>query len=66
MAMGVSAVKIQALNWISFITRNLLPVTLGNIIGGGFFVGMMYWLSFLYKGGRKPADAAPNDERPIQ
>ncbi|WP_394247303.1 formate transporter FocA [Vibrio profundi] len=35
------------LNMIDFITNNLLPVTLGNIIGGGIFVGMWYWLIYL-------------------
>lgn len=30
------------LTWIGFITKNLLPVTLGNIIGGGFFVAALY------------------------
>lgn len=28
----------------AFIIKNLLPVTIGNIIGGSGFVGMMYWL----------------------
>lgn len=27
-----------------FIFNNLIPVTLGNIIGGGFLVGMTYWV----------------------
>ncbi|MGB9880701.1 MAG: formate/nitrite transporter family protein [Anaerolineae bacterium] len=36
-------------NWVNFFTANLLPVTIGNIIGGGFFVGTIYW--WLY--GRK-------------
>jgi formate/nitrite transporter FocA (FNT family) len=25
--------------------KNLLPVTLGNIVGGSLFVGMIYWLA---------------------
>ncbi len=31
----------------NFVINNLIPVTLGNIIGGGFFVGMWYWLIYL-------------------
>ena len=31
----------------SFLLGNLLPVTLGNIIGGGFFVGAVYWFVYL-------------------
>jgi formate transporter len=29
------------------IFSNLLPVTLGNIVGGSVFVGLVYWLAFL-------------------
>jgi formate/nitrite transporter len=36
-----------SLSWGSFLYRNLLPVTIGNIIGGGFFVGMSYWGAYL-------------------
>lgn len=35
------------LNMMGFLMNNLLPVTLGNIIGGGIFVGMWYWLIYL-------------------
>jgi len=34
-----------------FLAKNLLPVTLGNIVGGALFVGLLYWWLF-----RKPAD----------
>jgi len=34
-------------NWAGFLYRNLLPVTIGNIIGGGLFVGMSYWGAYL-------------------
>jgi formate/nitrite transporter len=29
--------------WGQFFINNLLPVTLGNIVGGAFFVGFIYW-----------------------
>ncbi|HII07763.1 MAG TPA: formate/nitrite transporter family protein [Methanotrichaceae archaeon] len=29
--------------WAQFFTVNLIPVTLGNIVGGGLFVGAVYW-----------------------
>ena len=35
------------LNWFGFIVRNLLPVTLGNIVGGSILVGLAYWSVFL-------------------
>ncbi|MFP4562311.1 MAG: formate/nitrite family transporter [Spirochaetia bacterium] len=36
-----------ALNVGSFIVRNLIPVTIGNIIGGVVFVGMSYYSAYL-------------------
>jgi formate/nitrite transporter len=35
------------LTWGGFIFRNLVPVTIGNIIGGAFFVGCLYWLVYV-------------------
>ena len=32
--------------WINMWTVNLIPVTLGNIVGGMFFVGVLYWVAF--------------------
>jgi len=37
--------------WLRFLYGNLLPVTLGNIVGGALFVGGVYWLIYLKKGG---------------
>jgi formate/nitrite transporter len=42
-----SGIDPYSLSWGSFLYRNLLPVTIGNIIGGGFFVGMGYWGAYL-------------------
>jgi formate/nitrite transporter len=44
---NVPGVDPNILGWINFLWRNLLPVTIGNIIGGGVFVGMSYWGAFL-------------------
>ena len=35
------------LTWSNFLAGNLLPVTLGNIIGGGLMVGLIYWFVYL-------------------
>jgi len=40
---------VNSLTWSSFIVKNLIPVTLGNIIGGAFFVGGVYYLAYLRK-----------------
>jgi formate/nitrite transporter len=33
-------------NWIAMWTNNVIVVTLGNIVGGLFFVGVIYWVAF--------------------
>jgi formate transporter FocA len=40
-----------ALTWSGFFINNLVPVTIGNIIGGGIMVGLVYW--FVYLKGKK-------------
>jgi len=35
-----------SLTWTGFV-QNLIPVTIGNIIGGAFFVGILYWYVYL-------------------
>ena len=37
----------NGLNWGMFFYKNLLPVTLGNICGGGIIVGIGYWFIYL-------------------
>jgi formate/nitrite transporter len=32
--------------WVNMWTANIIPVTLGNIVGGLFFVGIIYWVAF--------------------
>jgi formate/nitrite transporter len=38
---------LSTLTWVNFLWKNLLPVTIGNIIGGAVFVGMSYWGAYL-------------------
>ncbi|MBT8494573.1 MAG: formate/nitrite transporter [Deltaproteobacteria bacterium] len=35
------------LSWASFLVDNLLPVTLGNVLGGAVLVGVVYWFVYL-------------------
>jgi formate/nitrite transporter len=35
-----------SLNWVSMWTSNLVIVTIGNIVGALFFVGVLYWVAF--------------------
>jgi formate/nitrite transporter len=38
---------LELLTWKSFVFNNLIPVTLGNIIGGVVFVAVIYWAIYL-------------------
>lgn len=42
-------VDVSGLTWGSFLLKNLLPVTLGNIVGGSLLVGLIYWTLYLKK-----------------
>jgi formate transporter len=46
-AIGQSPANYSQLTWTNFLTANLLPVTIGNIIGGVGMVGLVYWFVFL-------------------
>lgn len=38
---------LDALTWQAFFVNNLIPVTIGNIIGGAVLVAAIYWVVFL-------------------
>ncbi len=42
------------LTWANFFLKNLLPVTIGNIIGGAVLVGLAYWFIYLRSSQAKP------------
>lgn len=46
-AIGHSASEFADLNIMNFLINNLIPVTIGNIIGGGVIVGLMHWMIYL-------------------
>jgi formate transporter len=35
------------LTWNAFLADNLLPVTIGNVLGGSVMVGLVYWLVYV-------------------
>ncbi|QHM70470.1 formate transporter FocA [Mixta intestinalis] len=49
-ATGATADQFSHLTLSHFITDNLIPVTIGNIIGGGLLVGLTYWVIYLRGG----------------
>jgi formate/nitrite transporter len=46
---GISpeGLDMSTLTWSAFVLKNLIPVTIGNIIGGAVFVGLGYWGAYL-------------------
>ncbi len=44
---ATTGLDLAKLTWTNFFLVNLLPVTIGNIIGGTVFVAAIYWLIFL-------------------
>jgi formate transporter len=48
------APDLSHVTWGHFLASNLVPVTIGNVIGGGLMVGAIYW--FVYLRARPAAD----------
>jgi formate transporter len=46
---NTSGQNYESVSWSNYLLNNLLPVTLGNIIGGAVLVGLVYWFVFLRK-----------------
>lgn len=46
---GLSEAALAGLTWKNFALKNLLPVTLGNVVGGSFFVMTAYFFAYWKK-----------------
>jgi formate/nitrite transporter FocA (FNT family) len=44
---GMAPGDFANLTWGNFLLNNLLPVTIGNVIGGAILVGLVYWFLLL-------------------
>ena len=53
-AIGATAADYSTLGWQNFLWANLLPVTLGNIIGGSLVVGLLYWFIYIRRPRKSP------------
>ncbi len=51
---GKSAADYPDLTWGNLFTNNLIPVTIGNVIGGTLLVGAVYWFVYLHKKSEAP------------
>jgi formate/nitrite transporter FocA (FNT family) len=45
--LDVPGLELAHLSWKAFLVDNLVPVTIGNVIGGAVMVGAVYWLVYL-------------------
>lgn len=43
---NITPTKLANLNYVTMWTNNLIIVTIGNIVGGLLFVGVIYWIAF--------------------
>src|SRR5882672_4014367 len=48
-SIGKTKADFSVLTWENFLVGNLLPVTIGNIIGGSVLVAAVYWFVYLRK-----------------
>jgi len=53
---AAAGIVVDSLTWGRFLWANLVPVTLGNIVGGAVFVGSTYWWVYV-RGTAKPSPA---------
>ena len=49
-AIGKTPADFPNLTWSNFVFGNMLPVTLGNVIGGSILVAAVYWFVYLRGG----------------
>ena len=47
MSSQLTTEQLTNLNWVTLFTRNLIPVSLGNIIGGTIFAAGAYWFVYV-------------------
>jgi formate transporter len=60
-AVGQTPADYPGLTWSGFLVNNLLPVTLGNVLGGAVLVGVIYWFVYLRKTGNREEGSATGD-----
>ena len=49
LASSLYSISAPGLSFFGYFVTNLIPVTIGNIIGGGICVGAMYYVIYLKK-----------------
>jgi formate/nitrite transporter len=64
-SIGKSPADFPDLTWSNFIT-NLVPVTIGNAVGGALMVGLIYWFVYLRPATRASPRSASAQSREIR
>jgi formate transporter len=59
------APDLSQVTWGHFLASNLVPVTIGNIVGGGLMVGAIYWFIYLRAQRAAEAPGAPSVADPL-
>ena len=54
---------LASLTWGALFLKNLIPVTIGNIIGGSGFIGVICWFLYLREPAKKPVRKASKKKR---
>lgn len=49
MDLGLTEEQISSLNWVTLFTGNLIPVTIGNVLGGTLLVALPLWIVYRRK-----------------
>lgn len=62
---AIGAEALQGLTWSAFLVKNLLPVTIGNMIGGIVFVAGTYYNAYLRPATAKQEPAATIKTTPV-
>lgn len=55
---GITPADLDVLNWGTILWNNIIPVTLGNIVGGAVFVGIYFWVAYRKDALKSEAEAA--------
>jgi len=55
--------SLPPLTWSAFLLGNLLPVTIGNVIGGALLVAAVYWAVYLRRGEMRTGSQVDGSER---
>ena len=61
-ANGIKPAAYNGLSWWNFIVHNLVPVTIGNVIGGAILVGLVYW--YVYRRSIAVPDSSTSESDP--